>query len=218
MNLDNLQLVGEGQSSKSVAGGCMRANYKGLFERWELAITRKLIREFRARWQSLKQDEFEEVMQECLVHWLSVRRELDPARAPVRSAFMATVVRNKLTDLVRERESGKRKATYDSISLDAPLGDEEDSLTFLDFVVEAQPREGDDHLRALAEEARADIFKAMKHLTPLQQQLCHLLGCEGLSVQDASRKLGIPRATIYDELKRIRKSFTELGLQYYLKT
>ena len=196
----------------------MRANYKGLFERWELAITRKLIRKFRARWLSQEQDEFEEVMQECLVHWLSVRRDLDPARGPVRSAFMATVVRNKLTDLVRERESGKRKATHDSISLDVPLGDEEESLTFLDFVVEAQSRECDDHLRASAEDARADIFKAMKRLAPLQQQLCHLLGCEGLSVQDASRKLGIPRATIYDELKRIRKSFTELGLQHYLKT
>jgi RNA polymerase sigma-70 factor (ECF subfamily) len=57
----------------------------------------------------------------------------------------------------------------------------------------------------------------MKRLTPLQQRLCKLLGCEGLSVQDVSRKLGIPRATIYDHLKRIRKSFAELGLQYYLK-
>ena len=196
----------------------MRANYKGLFERWELAITRKLIREFRARWRSLEQDEFEEVMQECLVHWLSVRRDLDPARGPVRSAFMATVVRNKLMDLVRERESAKRKATYDSISLNEPLDGENNSLTLLDVVDVTQVHERDDHVGGLAEEARADIFKAMKHLTPLQQQLCHLLGCEGLSVQDASRKLGIPRATIYDELKRIRKSFTQLGLQHYLKT
>ncbi len=196
----------------------MRANYSGLFERWELAITRKLIRQFRARWRSLGQDECQELVQECLVHWLSVRSELDPARGPVRSAFMATVVRNKLMDLVRERESAKRKVTYDSISLDEPLGGENNSLTLLDVVDETKVHERDDHVGALGEEARADIFKAMEHLTPLQQQLCHLLGCEGLSVQDVSRKLGIPRATIYDELKRIRKLFTELGLQYYLKT
>jgi len=195
----------------------MRANYKGLFERWELAITRKLIGEFRARWRSLEQDEFEELMQECLVHWLSVRRELDPTRGAVRSAFMATVVRNKLMDLVRERESGKRKATYNSVSLDELLGDEKDSLTLLDIVDEARLHDGDDYAGALGNEARADIFKAMKRLTPLQQRLCKLLGCEGLSVQDVSRKLGIPRATIYDHLKRIRKSFAELGLQYYLK-
>jgi len=47
----------------------------------------------------------------------------------------------------------------------------------------------------------------MKRLTPLQKQLCQLLGEEGLNVQDVSRKLRVPRATIYDELKRIRKVF-----------
>ncbi len=195
----------------------MRANYGGLFERWELAIARKLIREFRTRWRSLEQDEAEELMQECLVHWLSVRSELDPARAPVRSAFMATVLRNKLTDLVRERQSGKRKAAYDSISLDEPLRDENNSPTLLDIVDQARLREGNGDASAIGEEARADIFKAMEHLTPLQQRLCTMLGCEGLSVQDVSRKLGIPRSTIYGELKRIRKRFAELGLQYYLK-
>ncbi len=201
----------------SCAGGCTRANYKGLFERWELAIAGKLIGEFRSRWRSLEQDEFEELMQECLVHWLSIRRELDPARGPERSAFMATVVRNKLMDLVRERESRKRKATYNSVSLDEPLGDEKDSQTLLDIFDETRVHEGDDYAGALGDEARADLLKAMTRLTPLQQHLCKLLGCEGLSVQDISRKLGIPRTTIYDELKRIRKSFAELGLQYYLK-
>ena len=88
----------------------MSANYKGLFENWELAVSRKLVRQFRSRWASLGRDEFDELMQECLVHWLSVRSQFDPALDTNRSAFIARVVRNKLTDLVRERECREAKS------------------------------------------------------------------------------------------------------------
>ena len=153
-------------------------------------------------------------MQECLVRWLSVRGDIDPTRAATRTAFMARVVHNKLMDLVRERESDKRKAGYDSISLDEPLGEQEDSSRLLELVDETQKEEPD---RAFADDARVDLEKAMARLTPRQRQLCQLLGEEGLNVQEASRRLGVPRATLYDELKRIRKVFAELGLEDYLK-
>ncbi len=189
-------------------------DYRGLFERWELAVARKLINQFRSRWRSLEQDEFEDLMQECLVHWLSVRGDIDPSRAATRTAFMARVVHNKLMDLVRERESDRRKAGYDSISLDEPLGEQEDSSRLLELVDETQKKELD---RAFADDARVDLAKAFERLTPRQRQLCQLLGEEGLNVQEASRRLGVPRATLYDELKRIRKVFAELGLEDYLK-
>jgi len=153
-------------------------------------------------------------MQECLVHWLSVRGDIDPSRAATRTAFMARVVHNKLMDLVRERESDRRKAGYDSISLDEPLGEQEDSSRLLELVDETQKKELD---RAFADDARVDLAKAFERLTPRQRQLCQLLGEEGLNVQEASRRLGVPRATLYDELKRIRKVFAELGLEDYLK-
>lgn len=153
-------------------------------------------------------------MQECLVHWLSVRGDIDPARAATRTAFMARVVHNKLMDLVRERESDKRKAGYDSISLDEPLGEQEDSSRLFELVDETQKKAPD---RAFADDARVDLEKAMARLTPRQRELCRLLGEEGLNVQEASRRLGVPRATLYDELKRIRKVFAELGLEDYLK-
>jgi len=153
-------------------------------------------------------------MQECLVHWLSVRGDIDPSRATTRTAFMARVVHNKLMDLVRERESDKRKAGYDSISLDEPLGEQEDSSRVLDLIDQAHGEGAD---RIVADDARLDLEKAFARLTPRQRQLCQLLGEEGLNVQEASRRLGLPRATLYDELKRIRKVFAELGLEDYLK-
>lgn len=192
-------------------------NYKGLFEGWELGVARKLISEFRLRWRSLAHDEFDDLMQECLVHWISVRGEFDPLREATRTAFMARVLRNKLMDLVRERESDKRKANYESISLDEPLGDEGDSSSLLDTVDETQIQEKENPGRVPGDEVRLDLVRAVERLTPHQQRLCRLLGDEGLTVQEASRRLGIPRATIYDELKRIRKVFAALGLEDYLK-
>ena len=192
-------------------------DYRGLFEGWELGVAKKLISEFRSRWRSLQHDEFDDLMQECLVHWISVRGEFDPSRETTRTAFMARVLRNKLMDLVRERESDKRKANYESISLDQPIGDEEDSSSLLDIVDATQVREKEEPGRVLGDEARVDLVRAIERLTPHQRQLCQLLGDEGLTVQEVSRKLGIPRATIYDELKRIRMAFAELGLKDYLK-
>lgn len=73
---------------------------------WEIAVTKKLIGEFRRRSRSLYREEFDDLLQECLMHWLEVRRQVvpDPGGPPI--AYMARVVRNKLIDLARERETG----------------------------------------------------------------------------------------------------------------
>ena len=50
-----------------------------------------------------------------------------------------------------------------------------------------------------------------------QQRLCLLLGEEGLSVKEAAEQLRIPRGTLYEEIKRIRKVFSDHGLDDYLR-
>jgi DNA-directed RNA polymerase specialized sigma24 family protein len=57
----------------------------------------------------------------------------------------------------------------------------------------------------------------MSRLTPEQRRLCDLLGAQGLSIKEASEKLRIPRATLYEEIKRIRKIFALHGLDDYLQ-
>jgi predicted DNA-binding protein YlxM (UPF0122 family) len=47
--------------------------------------------------------------------------------------------------------------------------------------------------------------------------LCLLLGEEGLSIKEAAEQLQIPRGTLYEEIKRIRKVFADHGLGDYLK-
>ena len=50
-----------------------------------------------------------------------------------------------------------------------------------------------------------------------QQRLCQLLGEEGLSIKEAAERLRIPRGTLYEEIKRIRRIFDQQGLGNYLK-
>jgi RNA polymerase sigma-70 factor (ECF subfamily) len=186
-------------------------------QRWEIAVAKKLVAEFRRRSRSLEREEFDDLLQECLTHWLEVRRQLDPNLEEPPVAYMARVVRNKLTDLYREYEASKRGGAAESISLDAAVGDTEDAPTFaevLEATGSAQPGSASAVDR---DDTRIDIAKALQTLTPRQRHLCRLLGEEGLSIKEAAARLRIPRGTLYEEIKRIRKVFADQGLEDYLR-
>ena len=65
-------------------------------------------------------------------------------------------------------------------------------------------------------DARMDVIRSIQRLTPAQQALCRLLGEQGLTVKAAAEHLGIPRGTLYEEIKRIRQQFDRDGLRDYL--
>lgn len=193
----------------------MTVTYRGLFEAWELAIARTLIREFQSRWWSIAYDPEDDLMQDLLVHWLSVRREFDPRRRRSRNAFMRQVLRNKLFSIVRERETERRSADYHAVSLEQ--AGQENSERARDSI--------DDQIVALSSatpgflhsEVRIDLAAALNQLTLSQRKICRLLGCEGLSVDEASRRLHVSRHTVYRELKRIRELFLQQGIEAYLR-
>jgi len=194
----------------------MGVKYGGLFEAWELAIARALIREFQTRWWSIAYDPEDDLMQDLLLHWLSVRREFDPRRRHSRNAFMRQVLRNKLFSLVRERETERRSADYHALSLEQAR--QQSSVSnrneFLDEQVVA-------HFGGTPDlhdnDVQIDLAMVVDRLTPSQKRICRLLGCEGLSVNEASRRLRVSRDTVYRELRRIREVFHEKGFEAYLK-
>jgi len=156
-------------------------------------------------------------LQECLAHWIEVRRKLDPDPEGPPVAYMARVLRNKLTDLLRERRATKRAGDFDTVSLDAPVSEADDAPSFADLVDAATSgAPGGAHVSD-SNDARIDIAKALEQLTPRQRRLCMLLGEEGLSIKEAAARLRIPRGTLYEEIKRIRKVFADLGLGDYLQ-
>ena len=57
----------------------------------------------------------------------------------------------------------------------------------------------------------------MQNLTPHQRRLCELLIQHGFNVKEVAEQLRIPRGTLYEEIKRIRKIFADQGLAEYLK-
>ena len=152
---------------------------------WEIAVTRKLVGEFRRRSRSLYREEFDDLLQECLMHWLEVRQQLvpDPGGPPI--AYMARVVRNKLIDLARELETDKRRGDQDAVSLDDTAGDFEDAPTYADLVDAEQRREQGDCERCDPIDIQIDVADVMRRLTPEQRRLCELLGAQGLSIKEA---------------------------------
>jgi RNA polymerase sigma-70 factor (ECF subfamily) len=181
-----------------------------------VAVARNLVNEFRGKQPCLQREGVEDLMQECLTRWFFVRDDYDPTREASPKTFMGRIIRNKLTDILREQQADKRKVAHLTISLDVPLGNDADSATLLDKLDDSAAT--DSYTDAFSEvDLRMDLAKVLQKLDSRQKNICHLLGKDGLSIKEASNRLGTPRSTTYDEIERIRKIFQKEGLQEYLE-
>lgn len=183
---------------------------------WEIATVKKLVSEQRRKYWILERYETDDLVQEILTHWISIRSRLHQdadARPPV--AYLAQVSRNRLTDLIRERSSDKRAGDSGALSLEASVVEDEDGLTLGETLAD-DATEGAVSVGLDARDVRIDLTRVLERLTPAQQALCRLLGEEGISVKEAAERLGIPRGTLYEEIKRVRKVFSQNGLDAYL--
>jgi len=187
-------------------------NYGGLFESWELAVAKKVINDYRKERKCLEREGFDDLLQECLIHWLDVRDRYDPGRGASKKTYMAGVVGNVLGQIAIKAKTDKRKTIYESVSLDEPLSDEADAPTLKDKIPQSN-----DALPQINSELKIELSKAYQKLTPQQQELCKLLGEEGMSINEACKHFGKHRSNIYRDVLRIRKLFEEEGLKDYLK-
>jgi RNA polymerase sigma factor (sigma-70 family) len=186
-------------------------------EGWEIATIKKLVGEARRRDRMLEREEFDDLVQECLAHWIVVRgRRPASANAPPPVSYLAQVTRNRLRDMVRGMTADKRAGDPGALSLEAPLGDAEDGLTLGEVLADEQA-DPEDASGIDSRGARLDLARVLALMTPAQRRLCELLGEEGLSVKEAAERLGIPRGTLYEEIRRIRRIFEQHGLANYLR-
>lgn len=190
----------------------MSLNYGGLFESWEIAVAKGVIDAYRKKYKYLEREEFDDLLQECLISWLDARDKYDYHRGASRKTYMAEVIGNVLGQIVLAAKTDKRKTIYESISLDEPLNDEKDSPTLKDKLVK-----DDDIPEQIKSELKIELSRVYQKLTPQQQELCKLLGEEGLSVTEASRRLNKHRMIIYRQIARIRDLFEKEKLKDYLK-
>jgi len=132
-------------------------------------------------------------------------------------AYMAQVIRNKLTDLIREQAAEKRAGDLDALSLDATVDGSDDGATLAELLAASDAMYPGEAGGVDRQHVRIDVGRALTRLTPAQRRLCLMLGEEGLSIKEAAERLRIPRGTLYEEIKRIRKVFADHGLGDYLK-
>jgi len=187
-------------------------NYGGLFESWELAVAKKVINDYRKKHRSLEREGFDDLLQECLIHWLDVRDRYDPGRGASKNTYMAKVIASALRKLVEKANTDKRKAIYESASLEEPLNDDGDELT-----IKGKLAKDEDIPPQAKTELKIDISRVLQKLTPEEQKLCRLLGEEGLSINEACKYFNKHRSVVYRDVLRIRKLFEEEGLKDYLK-
>ena len=190
----------------------MSLNYGGLFESWEIAVAKKVINDYRREHEYLAREGLDDLLQECLIRWLEVRDRYDPKRGASKKTYMAEVVRNMLSKLAEKATADKRKAIYESVSLDGSLSDDEDKPALIDKIAESK-----DIQPQTKSELKIELSRVFQKLTPQQQKLCTLLGEEGLSISEASKRLDKHRMIIYREIARIRELFEKEGLKDYLK-
>lgn len=191
----------------------MSHDYGRIFKDWEIAITKKLISEFKKQWACLKLEDFDDLLQECLSHWYQVREKFDPAKKASIKTYMAKVIRTQLLYKVRALNAEKRKTQQKSISLDEPVSDEEGAKTLAEEIPDTSPSAIDEALR---NELKQRLKKVIDKLSPEQREICRLMGEEGLSINEASRVLNKHRSFIDRQIIRIRRFFKNEGLREYL--
>ena len=183
----------------------MSLNYGSLFETWEVTLTKKIVAKFRYEWRCLRQDDAEDLIDECLIHWLTAKQKINPSEDKNLKAYLSVVLKNKLQDLAAEREAYKRRPYFRSVSLEELLESNPDSP----FLADPRPSEPDPELRSKLE-------SVIKKLTPNQKKICEALQSGETSITELSIKLAIRRNNVYKGILRIRQLFEQEGLKEYL--
>jgi RNA polymerase sigma factor (sigma-70 family) len=180
--------------------------YGDLFAAWEIAVAKSAIINFQKNYPWLKGFEFEDLLQECLIHWYLNRASYKEDRGASIRTYMAKVVKNRLQVILREQQSDKRKAIHMAESLDKAIA--EDETLHGEVLVDAESLT-DHHLIHL------DVEAVIESLTPLQRDICQLLEQE-YPVMIVAEILRKPRTKVRDEIKRIKEIFLQKGLKNYL--
>lgn len=150
----------------------------------------------------------EDLLQECLLHWLARRHLYKPGLGASLFTFMGKILRRKLLDILAEEMTHKRRVNQIAEPLEPPPDDDPEDGSPPPPSPEVPSEIPHLHLRLAVEGALATLH-------PDQVKLCELLK-EGKTVSEIAQELQKPRPTIYNELKRIREIFHKDGLHDFL--
>ena len=159
----------------------------------------------------------DDLEQELTLDLLRRLPKYNPERAQ-RNTFIARVVEHKIASLIDAQKAGIRDYRRCCCSLNDPFEEDDGYLVerldrldqeayLLRTGAQARPAE---ERAALA----LDVATVLEQLPPELRQLCQRLQAE--TVSEIARDLGVPRGTLYDSIKKLRKIFEDAGLKDYL--
>ncbi|MGB8658081.1 MAG: sigma factor [Candidatus Zixiibacteriota bacterium] len=182
-------------------------------EKWEIAVAKNVVNGFLRR-NEIKGYDFDDLLQECLVHWGQNRKKYRSDKEASKATFMGYILRRRLDEILREQLADKRRVNQ--IVEPMIVVPDQDDLNgdTLDLSNKNQEEKyfSSQHYFGLENDVKDTISK----LPSSQKKLCHLI-MEGYPMAHISRILHKPRATLYDEIKRIQRIFLDEGLKEYLE-
>lgn len=177
-------------------------------EEWEIAIAKRRVKNCRDRWDILKAEGFDDLVQDCLIYWLEQKAKYDPSRGASQKTFMARVIELYLSHRKDALLRKKRKAFFEAKSLDEYFVKDADSSS-----------ENHRHEPSTSEDPdiRMDISHVIAKLKPHQKEICRLIWVEGMSLNQISKHLNKHHSYVYREAERIRQVFEQEGFSGYSK-
>lgn len=159
-----------------------------------------------------------DIEQELMLELIKRHPTYDRSKAS-RHTFVARILKRKTTDMIRARLAQKRNSRAETTSLNDSVQVEEDGSREEKWATVNV----EEYLQltgsiGLSREERIDlgidIDRMMMRLPEDLRRLCELLTEKNIS--QVSRETGIPRATLYFAIRKIRKLFEEAGMEDYL--
>jgi RNA polymerase sigma-70 factor (ECF subfamily) len=182
-------------------------------------FTKKLIRWKAGKltgWAGLRPQDRPDLEQEFAHRVLRSERAYSPERA-AREPFISAVIKNAASNVLRHRRADKR---YDrrTGSLNVLIWIEDIGVTELGAAISGREYDARrrSHPRSDAELAQLkfDIAFVLSTLPPDLRELAEKL--MRMSVAETARELGVPRTTLYESIRRLRRRFEIAGLRKYL--
>lgn len=146
--------------------------------------------------------EVEDLEQEFITTVIAGLSRYDAARAALKT-YVRRLVDRRAARLIDHRLAEKRAGEVTASSLDVMMALNEEE-------VPAVP--GDDPVVDVCR--RLDTEAVLDCLSEAERDICRRLRTH--SITEVSTVTGIPRGTLYDILRRIRKVFAEAGMEDYL--
>ena len=178
-------------------------------------IARPLI-QFKARrlgcCPGFSRSDIEDIEQEAYLRLLQRFHAGNCCECPV-LVFIKTIVNQCVASLIRDRFRQKRDSRR-TRSLNAPC--DRTGTELGDAISDAQSGCDDCCHRAHTDlsDLGMDVDATIAELTFEQQQLCKVLGIN--SISELARRFEMPRTTLSDRVRKVRRNFEDRGLRDYV--